>query len=234
MRMMKLGNFIRKILNKEGEIRRNRLSKEYINSLPIIKFSGNVSVIDDIDSAEYAIEFLKNEEFIGFDTESRPAFKKGEVYPISLIQFATLDKAFLFQIDKTGFFDSLKELLENNKIKKIGIGIDADNKKLAELSAGIKTAGFIDLKKLAEEKGIVQSGARALSARYLKHRITKSAQRSNWANSVLTNKQIKYAATDAWICVKIYPLLLKDKFKYIDEFKLEEEKKRKEAKLKSE
>lgn len=231
---MRHGNYTGKRLNNEGEIKQNRLSKEYINSLPIIKFNGNISVIDDIDSAEYALDFLQNEEFIGFDTESKPAFKKGESYPISLIQFSTLDKAFLFQIDKTGFIDSLKELLESKFTKKIGIGIDADNKKLTELSAEIKTAGFIDLKKLAEEKGIVQSGARALSARYLKHRITKSAQRSNWANSVLTNKQIKYAATDAWICIKIYPLLLKDNYKYIDEFKLEEEKKRKEAKIKGE
>ncbi len=222
----KLGSFLEKRSNnvKTVEIKQNRLSKEYINTLPIIKFVGNVSVIDDVDSAEYAIEFLMNERLIGFDTESRPAFKKGISYPISLIQFSTEDKAFLFQIDKTGFFDSLKSLLENEKVKKIGIGIDADNKKLQELSSDIKTAGFIDLKKLAEKKGIVQSGARALSARYLKHRISKNAQRSNWALPKLSNKQIKYAATDAWICVKIYPLLLKDDYKYIDEFKLDSEK----------
>ena len=215
------------LINDENivvEIKQNRLSREYINSLPIIKFSGNISVIDDADSAEYAVEFLKNEKLIGFDTESRPAFKKGISYPISLIQFSTLDKAFLFQIDKTGFLDSLKELLENGKVKKIGIGIDADTKKLAELSADIKTDGFIDLKKIAEGKKIIQSGAKALTARYLKHRITKGAQRSNWAVSVLSPKQIKYAATDAWICMKIYPLLLEDNYKYIDEDKLEEEK----------
>ena len=213
--------------NKEknnGEIKQNRLSKEYINSLPIIKFTGNTSVINDSDSAEYAIEFLKNEKLIGFDTESRPAFKKGVSYPISLIQFSTFDKAFLFQIEQTGFIDSLKELLEDKEVKKIGIGIDADKKKLAELSAEIKTDGFIDLKKLAESKKIIQSGARALTARYLKHRITKSAQRSNWAVSDLSPKQIKYAATDAWICMEIYPLLLKDNYKYIDEDKLKEEK----------
>ncbi len=206
------------------EIKKNRLSREFINSLPIMKFTGNISVIDDIDSAEYAVDFLKNEKFIGFDTESRPAFKKGISYPISLIQFSTLDKAFLFQIDKTGFLDSLKDLLENKKVKKIGIGIDADTKKLAELSADIKTDGFIDLKTIAEEKKIIQSGARALTARYLKHRLTKGAQRSNWAVSVLSSKQIRYAATDAWICMKIYPLLLEDNYKYINEDKLEEEK----------
>ncbi len=211
------------------EIKKNRLSKEYMNSLPIIKFTGNISVIDDIDSAEYAIEFLKNNKFIGFDTESRPAFKKGVSYPISLIQFSTIDKAFLFQIDKIGLLDSIRELLEDIEVKKIGIGIDADTKKLSELSEGIKPNGFIDLKKLAEQKKIIQSGAKALTARYLYHRITKGAQRSNWAVSVLSPKQIVYAATDAWICMKIYPLLLEDNFKYIDEDKLERE--REKAKL---
>ncbi len=232
MMMTKLGNYIKKRLSRkakpEAVVKQNRMSREYINSLPIIKFDGNISVIKDVDSAEYAIDYLKSEKIIGFDTESRPSFKKGISYPISLIQFSTEDRAFLFQIDKTGFFKSLKELLEDEKTIKVGIGIDADRKKLKELDEGLRTRGWVDLKKIAEKKGIVQSGARALTARYLEHRITKGAQRSNWAASSLSPKQIKYAATDAWICFKIYPLIQKDNYQYIDELKVEQEKAKKE------
>lgn len=191
----------------------NRISKEYINSLPIIRFDGNVVMVTSEQQAEDVLKHLMEETWVGFDTESKPSFTKGTSYPVSLVQFSTQDTAYLFQLKKTGFSDKLVELLENKQIKKIGVGIKADIVKLQEQRLFI-AGGFVDLSELAAAKGIIQVGVRGLTARYLRHRLPKTAQKTNWARSKLTMKQQIYAASDAWICLKIYPLILEDTTDY--------------------
>jgi len=187
----------------------NRLSSDYINSLPVIKFSGKVVIIDSQEQEKEVIKLLGNEKLVGFDTESKPAFKKGVFYPISLVQIATNDAAYLFQVKKTGFSDALSDFLSDEKIKKIGVGVKNDITKLKELK-DFEAGGFIDLSTIATEKGIIQVGVRGLTARYTSHRLVKSSQKTNWAKFDLTKKQQAYAASDAWICLQIYPLLLND------------------------
>jgi ribonuclease D len=191
----------------------NRISKEYINSLPIIRFDGDVVMVTSEQQAENVLKQLMEETRVGFDTESKPSFTKGTSYPVSLVQFSTQDTAYLFQLKKTGFIDGLVELLENEQIKKIGVGIKADIAKLQEQRFFIP-GGFVDLSELAAAKGIIQIGVRGLTARYLHHRLPKTAQKTNWARSKLTMKQQIYAASDAWICLKIYPLILEDSTDY--------------------
>jgi len=191
----------------------NRISKEYINSLPIIRFDGNVVMVTSEQQAEDVLKQLMEETWVGFDTESKPSFTKGTSYPVSLVQFSTQDTAYLFQLKKTGFSDGLVELLESKKIKKIGVGIKADIGKLQE-QRSFTAGGFVDLSELAAAKGIIQVGVRGLTARYLHHRLPKTAQKTNWARPKLTMKQQNYAASDAWICLKIYPLLLEDTTDY--------------------
>jgi ribonuclease D len=191
----------------------NRFSKEYINSLPIIRFDGNVVMVTGEQQAEDVLKHLMEETWVGFDTESKPSFTKGTSYPVSLVQFSTQDTAYLFQLKKTGFSDRLVELLENKQIKKIGVGIKADIAKLQELRSFI-AGGFVDLSELAAAKGIIQVGVRGLTARYLHRRLPKTAQKTNWARSKLTMKQQIYAASDAWICLQIYPLILEDTTDY--------------------
>ena len=191
----------------------NRFSREYINSLPPVKFEGKVKVIETLEEEEEAVNELRRETLLGFDTESKPAFKKGVSYPISLVQLSTLDMAYLFQLKKTGFSDALVDLMASETIKKIGIGVQADISKLKELKE-FRDRGFIDLSDIAKEKGIIQVGARALTARYLKRRLVKTAQKTNWAQPKLTRKQQIYAASDAWICLEIYPMLLADTTDY--------------------
>jgi ribonuclease D len=191
----------------------NRLSSDYINSLPVIKFTGKVVIIDSRDREKEVIKLLRKEKHVGFDTESKPAFKKGVFYPISLVQIATNDTAYLFQVQKTGFSDALSDFLSNEKIKKIGVGVKNDITKLKELK-DFEAGGFIDLSTIAAEKGIIQIGVRGLTARYTSHRLVKSSQKTNWAKSDLTKKQQIYAASDAWICLQIYPLLLNDRTDY--------------------
>jgi ribonuclease D len=208
-----------------GLLMANRLSRDYINSLPIIRFEGYVVVVTSEDQAAAAIERLQRESLVGFDTESRPSFTRGKSYPISLVQLATEDTAYLFQLKKTGFTNKLLEFLENENVKKIGVGIKNDIEKLQELRK-FKAGGFIDLSAIASEKGIIQVGLRGLTARYIEHRITKTAQKTNWAQTQLTKKQQIYAASDAWICLRIYPRLLEDGTNY-RKFLEEEEKARK-------
>ncbi len=187
----------------------NRLSKEYINSLPIIRFEGEVKVVNLPDQEEVVIQQLRKKTYVGFDTESRPAFKKGTSYPISLVQLATQNRAYLFQLEKTGFSDALTDFFTDSNIKKIGVGVKNDIEKLQELKI-FNPAGFIDLSQIAKEKGIIQIGARGLTARYIGRRLVKTAQKTNWAHPHLTLKQQKYAACDAWICLQIYPHLMAD------------------------
>lgn len=187
----------------------NRLSREYINSLPVIRFQGKVILINDDNQVGEIVRRLEGEEYVGFDTESRPSFTKGIAYPVSLIQIATDHTAFLFQSINDGFPSLLWDFLADPDIKKIGIGLKGDMEKLKDFHE-FRAGGFIDLSKLATQKGIIQIGARALCARYLNHRLVKSSQRTNWANPNLTEKQKLYAATDAWICLKLYPHILSD------------------------
>lgn len=191
----------------------NRIDREYINLLPPVEFEGEVVVVENVEQEEAVIRELRKESSVGFDTESKPAFKKGVSYPISLVQLATHDRAYLFQLKKTGFSDALADFLADASIKKIGIGVMADIKKLQELKT-FTAGGFIDLSTIAKKKGIIQVGARALTARYLDRRLVKTAQKTNWAQSTLTRKQQIYAASDAWICLEIYPHLLADTTDY--------------------
>ncbi|HLP47908.1 MAG TPA: 3'-5' exonuclease, partial [Candidatus Kapabacteria bacterium] len=163
----------------------NRIDSEYINSLPAVQFEGNVVIVDSPEWEAAVIKELRNQYCVGFDTESKPAFKKGESYPISLVQLAAHDTAYLFQLVKTGFSDALADFLADENIKKIGIGVATDIEKLQELKKFIPR-GFIDLCKIAKEKGIIQVGARALTARYLGRRLVKTAQKTNWAQSRLS------------------------------------------------
>lgn len=191
----------------------DRISKEYINSLPIIRFDGDVVMVTSEQQAEDVLKRLMEEPWVGFDTESKPSFTRGTSYPVSLVQFSTQDTAYLLQLKKTGFTDGLVELLENKQIKKMGVGIKADIVKLQEQRPFIP-GGFVDLSELAAAKGIIQVGVRGLTARYLHHRLPKTAQKTNWARSELTMKQQIYAASDAWICLQIYPLILEDTTDY--------------------
>lgn len=191
----------------------SRISKEFINSLPLKKFDGEIIIIKDRKSGDKAIAELSKYDKVGFDTESRPAFRPGVSYPVSLLQLATEDKAYLFQLRTARFTDKMAAFMSNENILKIGIGLKDDIEKLKQFKK-FKAKGFVDLSTIAANKGIVQPGLRALAARYLGVRISKTAQRTNWANQELNSKQIKYAATDAWICLKLYSHVINDNNKY--------------------
>ncbi len=180
-----------------------RMTREEINALPIRRFERTVRVIRSREEMGEAIERLRREKILGFDTESRPSFKKGECYPPSLIQLAGQRGVYLFQLRHLKFPRALREVLSTDSIIKTGAALDDDIRKLKELGP-FKAAGFVDLGSMAREMEIKNHGLRGLSAVLLGFRISKKAQCSNWARQELTPAQVSYAAMDAWVSRELY------------------------------
>ncbi len=181
----------------------SHLSDEEINQLPLRWFEGTIRVIERDEDLPEALNTLTDARVLGFDTESRPAFRPGESYPISLIQLATAEEVFLVRPAKLSDLAALWRLFESDKIIKAGVALQQDLRKLAELHP-LKPAGFVDIATLAARMGFRKTGTRGLAAAVLGFRVSKGVQRSNWGRSELTAAQIRYAATDAWVARALY------------------------------
>jgi len=179
------------------------ISKKEIMDLPIKKYTGDIHVIDSDAKMPAAVLALGREKVLGFDTETRPSFKVGESYPPSLIQLASRDGAYIFQLSHIRAYDGLVDILGDEKRVKVGIAVADDIKKLKSLFA-FEPEGFIELAGLAVTAGIKHAGIRGLAALLFGCRISKSTKCSRWDTPILTREQIVYAATDAWICREIY------------------------------
>jgi len=180
-----------------------RMSKDEINGCPIKRWNGRTSVIRNKDDLVTAVDRLAGHNLLGFDTETRPAYTKGESYLPSILQLASNDEVFIFQLKHLGLAKPLREILSDSAIIKAGVSLDFDIRELKKLSP-FKAAGFRDLGDLARKAGIMNHGLRGLAAVFLGVRISKGAQTSNWSKDVLTRQQIQYAATDAWVGRKLY------------------------------
>ena len=182
---------------------RHAISKKEIMDLPIKKYTGSIHVIDSDAKMRAAVLALGRENVLGFDTETRPSFKVGESYPPSLIQFASRDGVYIFQLSHIRAYEGLADILGDEKRVKAGIAVADDIKKLISLFA-FNPEGFIELAGLAVSAGIKHAGIRGLAALLFGYRISKSTKCSRWDTPMLTREQIVYAATDAWICREIY------------------------------
>ncbi len=185
---------------------RERISTEEVNALPMRAYEGEIVLIDSLEQVESAVAEIEQYKVVGFDTESRPAFKKGESYPVSLLQFATPKKVYLFRINLIGMPKRVSDLLSNPNLIKLGIALHDDIKDLRQLGVD-NPQGYQDIHSFIKDKGVINTGLRKLAAMILGFRISKSQQTSNWENEVLNERQQVYAATDAWVCLKIYEKL---------------------------
>lgn len=184
----------------------SQIAKEEIRELPLIRFEGTIHVVDSEEALAQAVEQLQKEKILGFDTETKPTFNKGEYNQTALIQLSSMRNAYIIRIKEIGIPNLLKNLLEDREIIKIGISIRDDLKELKKIRP-FRPEGFVDLNSIAGDLGVTQIGMRSLSGIFLKARISKSQQTSNWEAKELSPGQQSYAATDAWVCIKIYKML---------------------------
>ena len=184
-----------------------KITKDEINALPLVAYEGPVSLVDSNEMLNQVITQLEAESLLGFDTESRPSFKKGQSFPVSLIQLGGENHVWLFQVQKFDDHERLWNLLANPAVIKAGVAIQDDIKKLQDLHP-FAPSGFVEIATMTQQAGILNTGLRSLAALLLNARISKRAQVSNWARPTLTDTQIQYACTDAWMSRRIYQHML--------------------------
>lgn len=182
------------------------ITNEEISDLPLKAFSGSISVINDKELLPEIFEEINQHTVVGFDTETRPSFKKGQIYKVALMQIALPDKAFLIRLQRTGITEEIVQFLENDAILKTGVGIRDDVMAIMKVKK-FNAGGFVDLAAMAKEAGLKVESVKKLTGLLLGFRISKSSQTSNWEAEKLTKKQLEYAATDAWVCLELYKVL---------------------------
>lgn len=182
------------------------ITAEEINNLPLRTYEGKTTVVSEPEQLGKIVREITAHKVVGFDTETRPSFKKGQVYQVALLQLAIPNKVFLIRLNHTGVTEELAGLFSNPRIIKAGVGIRDDLKSLQKLRP-FEAVNCSDLSMLAKEAGLQVESVKKLTALLLGFRISKSAQTSNWEVLTFTQKQIEYAATDAWVCLKLYDKL---------------------------
>ena len=186
----------------------NKYDKKLIASLPVASFSGRIIVILTAGEAERAVRYLLSRPLLGLDTETRPSFKKGDMHSVALLQVATEDICFLFRLNYTGLTPSLKHLLEDDTVNKVGLSWHDDLNSLHKL--GDFTPGrFTEIQNMVKLLGIEDLSLQKLYANLFGKKISKRQQLSNWEADILSDKQKLYAATDAWACINIYKELVR-------------------------
>lgn len=184
------------------------ISSEEINLLPRKEFAGRILVVDSEQTMAQAVELLKGESVLGFDTETRPAFKKGLIYDMALVQLSTSDTAILIRLQKVEMPVELLRILESPDVIKVGAAIRDDIRGMQRMKR-FSAQGFVDLQGIVGEYGIQEISVRKMAALVLGIKVSKAQRLSNWEAVTLTEAQQDYAAMDAWVCREIYMKLMK-------------------------
>ena len=194
--MTTVNNFIDKISNEQTAL------------LPAVEFRGEIRIVEHERDIAAACKTHAEQPVIGFDTETRPSFRPGVTFRVSLLQLSTPTVCYLFRLNKIPLAKPILQLLEDRRILKIGADVAGDLRSLRQIRH-FRDGGFVDLQGIAPEWGIGEKSLRKLSAIVLGRRVSKAQRLSNWEAATLTDKQQLYAATDAWVCTRIYEQLLR-------------------------
>ena len=194
--MTTVNNFIDKISNEQTAL------------LPAVEFRGEIRIVEHERDIAAACKTLAEQPVIGFDTETRPSVRPGVTFRVSLLQLSTPTVCYLFRLNKIPLAKPILQLFEDRRILKIGADVAGDLRSLRQIRH-FRDGGFVDLQGIAPEWGIGEKSLRKLSAIVLGRRVSKAQRLSNWEAATLTDKQQLYAATDAWVCTRIYEQLLR-------------------------
>jgi ribonuclease D len=179
------------------------ISREELASLPIRRYEGEVRLLETAQALEHEAAAIRREGVLGFDTETRPAFRKGESYPASLVQLAGEAVVWIFPLQRLNCSTTLKTIFEQPLVVKAGIGVVDDLRQMKKVFA-FEEANVLDIGALARRQGVEQTGLRNLAGIVLGYRIPKGSRTSNWGAARLTRQQIAYAAMDAWAARELY------------------------------
>ncbi|MBQ5494712.1 MAG: 3'-5' exonuclease domain-containing protein 2, partial [Prevotella sp.] len=171
-------------------------------------FGGRIVVVCTEREAEKAVSYLMSQKILGVDTETRPSFKKGLMHSVSLLQVSSHEVCFLFRLNLLGMSPSVRRLLEDTKVPKIGLSLRDDLNSLHKLD-DFQSGYFIDLQDHVREIGVEDMSLQKLYANFFGQRISKREQLTNWEADILNDKQKAYAATDAWTCILLYEELMR-------------------------
>jgi ribonuclease D len=179
------------------------ITRDEVVALPIRRYEGETVVVASPAELERAREDFAQETLVGIDTETRPAFRKGESYPPSLVQVATAKAVYLFQIQQLDCSAVLRDLLDAERTVKAGVSLAYDLRQLKHVFAFVEKS-IVDVGWAAKRHKLEQTGVRNLAALFLGFRIPKGAKTTNWSARRLSPQQVTYAATDAWVCRALY------------------------------
>ncbi|MDD2798245.1 MAG: 3'-5' exonuclease domain-containing protein 2 [Bacteroidales bacterium] len=184
----------------------SQITKEEINNLPVVSFEGKIILVETVEEADIAAAYLSQFKYIGFDTETRPSFKKGDNYKVCLLQLSSEDTCYLFRLNVIGLPHSIAQILKNENILKIGLAIRDDFRALNHWVA-FAPKGHIELQTFVKDYNILDNSLQKIFAILFHQKISKSQRLTNWEAEILTTQQQQYAATDAWACYRIYQAL---------------------------
>lgn len=179
------------------------ITKEQLAELPKEIFNGRIIVVDHQEEVAAAVAYLSNHNAIGFDTETKPSFKRGQNHKVALMQLATDEVCYLFRLNRIGYPKELVQLMSNPDVKKIGLSLRDDFAAIRQRSVR-KPENFIDLQLFVDKFGIDDNSLQKIYALLFGKKISKSQRLSNWEAPELTPAQQSYAAIDAWACLRIY------------------------------
>ncbi len=171
-----------------------------------ITFPGKIHLIRSDKELNEVEKVFSEVTALGFDTETKPSFKKGDVFKVALLQLATEHDAYLIRLHGLTHFDFLKSVFENEKILKVGLAIRDDIKQLQKIFS-FTPKNFKELQEIAKTKGLQNFGLKGMAAEVLQAALSKGPKLTNWEAQILTEAQMMYAATDAWIGLQLYKKL---------------------------
>ncbi len=179
------------------------IGKEKINEMPLLTFPGEIHVVDSVLNIIPALKVLKKSPIVGFDSETRPSFRRGVRYNLALIQLSTLNECFLFRVNRIGIPLPLAEYLSDASYLKVGLSLHDDFSMLSRVTP-IKPKGFIDIQDIVGKFHISDISLQKVYAILFQKKISKGQRLTNWEAPSLTPAQQNYAAIDAWSCIHIY------------------------------
>lgn len=186
---------------------KTKITKDEVNQLPVVIFEGEITLVDELSKIDPAIQELRRSKVVGLDTETKPSFTRGTHHKVSLVQISTLDRCFLFRLNKTNFPPALADFLADESVRKIGLSLRDDFSGLNKHHI-FKPANFVDIQSIAQSYGIMELSLQKIYAILFGKKISKSQRLSNWESPELTEQQQRYAATDAWASLQIYLQLM--------------------------